>query len=212
MGELTPKQIAQPGPDGTTPLMQLFANAVKLEHFASVIEALIMAFSLSKFTIKDVLEGSIHFGNKSIFQTLCTTYGLPTEDAKLMAHLATMSEQVEILEIILKKFPKLKESCCEAGMNSQSMAMREFLGIQETEEAGSQLLRMSRKFPKFNEDVEEIIQPLPKDATMVRIEKDIKPLLKEKFCALRCFGENPKSMPVSDWDPTKSKCHGRHER
>ena len=211
MGELTPKQIAKPGPDGTTPLMQLFANAVKHEHLASDIEALIKAFSLSKFTVKDVLEGSIHFGSKRIFQHLFAL-GLSIEDAKQMANLATMSEQVEILEIILEQFPMLKESCREAGINSQTTTMREFLGIQETGAAESQLVRMSRKFPKFNEDVEEIIQPLPKDATMVSIEKDIKPLLKEKFCALRCFREKPTSMPVSDWDPTKSKCHGRHER
>ena len=209
MGELTPKQIAKPGPDGTTPLMQLFANAVKHEHIASDIKALIMDFSLSKFTVKDVLEGSIHFGSKSIFQHVFAL-GLSVEDAKQMAHLATMSEQVEILKIILEKFPMLKESCREAGMNSQTTTMREFLGIQETAAAESQLVRMSRKFPKFNEDMEETIPPLPKDATMVSIEKDIKPLLKENFCALQCFGENPKSMPVSDWEPTE--CHGKHER
>ena len=79
--------------------------------------------------VKDVLEGSIHFGNKSIFQRLFTL-GLSAEDAKQMAHLATLSDQVEILPIILGQFPLLKESCREVGRNSQTRPIREFLGFK----------------------------------------------------------------------------------
>ena len=88
--------------------------------------------------------------------------------------------------------------------------MRKFLGTKKAENVQSQLLGMSSKFPKFNEAIEEGIPPLPEDATVVSIEKDIKPLLKEKFCALDCFGDQPESMPISDWVPTA--CHGEHAR
>ena len=210
MEELTPEQIGQPGPDGTTPLMQLFANAVKHEGLASVINEIILEFTLGKFKflIKDVLEGSIEFGNLTVFQK-SFILGMSARDAEQMANLAIKSEQVEILSIIWKQFPKAKRSQ-ELGANAQKIAMREFLGIKKTENVQSQLLGMSSKFPKFNEDIEEAIQPLPQDVKVVSIEKDIKPLLKEKFCALDCFGEEPESMPISDWEPTD--CHGKHPR
>ena len=75
--ELTPEQIAQSGPDGTTPLIQLFANAVKHEHLASFINEIILEFTLDKFKflVKDVLEGSIEFGNLSIFKTCVAIAG-----------------------------------------------------------------------------------------------------------------------------------------
>ena len=209
--ELTPEQIAQPGPDGTTPLMQLFANAVKHEGYASDINKIILYFTLDKgkFLVKDVLEGSIEFGNLSIFRK-CFNLGLSARDAEQMANLAIKSEQVEILRLIWKQFPSLQEGSRQLGAKAQTIAMGEFLGILKTETVQSQLLGMSSKFPKFNEDIEDAIQPLPRDIKVVSIEKDIKPLLKEKFCALACYGENPEAMPISDWKPTS--CHKKHTR
>ena len=128
-----------------------------------------------------------------------------------MANLAIKSEQVEILRAIWKEFPSLEEGSRQLGANTQTIAMRELLGTQKTDETvQSQLLGMSRRFPKFNEAIEEAIQPLPQGIKVVSIEKDIKPLLKEKFCALDCYGKNPEAMPISDWEPTS--CHKKHTR
>ena len=214
--ELTPEQIAEPGPDGTTPLMQLFANAVKYEDFASVVKIIVVFFTVvrSKFLLKDVLEGSIAFGNLNIFQIVFKHCNKPAKEAQEIANLAIKSEQVEILKIILKQFPILEGSIYELGKDTQSLEMREFLGLQKTENVMTQLLGMSSKFPKFNEATEEVIQPLPPDAQMVNIEDDIIPLLKEEFCPLDCFGENPKAMPISEWKPSpcrKSK-HARYAK
>ena len=135
---------------------------------------------------------------------------MSARDAEQMANLAVKSEQVEILSAIWKEFPSLVEGSGQRGANTQTIAMRELLGIKTAETVQSQLLGMSSKFPKFNEDIEESIEPLPQGIKVVSIEKDIHPLLKEKFCALDCYGENPEAMPISDWKPTP--CHKKHAR
>ena len=70
MEKMTPKQIAETGPDGTTPVMQLFANVTKKQEDGSEIENCIIQFTMSRFLLKNVLEGSIIFWNINIFQKL----------------------------------------------------------------------------------------------------------------------------------------------
>ena len=88
------------------------------------------------------------------------------------------------------------------------------LGFLENSCPGkSELIQMSRKFPKFNESLEKLLKPLLHDAMEVDIERDIKPLLKEKFCGIVVqFGEDPTAVPISQWQPEKQKsCHGNHQ-
>ena len=77
---MTVEDIAQPGPDGTTALMQLFANVSKKKDQRSAIEAIIIDF-YQKFGLKNVLESSIHFGNVSVFRKLFTL-AISKEDSK----------------------------------------------------------------------------------------------------------------------------------
>ena len=159
------EDIAQPGPDGTTPLMQLFENVSKKNFFSTVIEINIIHFYL-KFGLKNVLESSIYFGNINIFSKLFTL-GVSEEDSKHFANLATMAEDTNILEIILKRFPSFKGYCREIGKNCQTMPIRKMLGLSMDISANSQLIKMSAKFPKFNEDVEISIEKISKESNPV---------------------------------------------
>ena len=212
MDNMTPEKIAKIGPDGTTALMQLFANVKKKQEFSPEIEQLIIHYATmaQKFLLKDVMEASITFGNAAIFETFFNLTVTPI-DAMDLARIAVLSEDKKILEIILKAHPQLKPQCQELGRKCQTRPMLEFLGNISSEE--SELIKMSRKFPKFNEGLEKPINPLPHYAKEVNIEGDIKPLLRDKFCGIvECFGEDPGAVPISKWQPENQKaCHGKHQ-
>ena len=156
------------------------------------------------------MESSIHFGNVNIFRKLFTL-GISKEDSKYFAKLATLTEDTDILKIILESFPSFKGYCQDIGRNCQTVPMRELLGLSMDVDINSQLVKMSAKFPKFNEGLEISIKEISKDAKNVAIKKDIEPLLKEQFCGLvACYGKNPKSVPISKW--RRYPCDGEHKR
>ena len=163
--KMTVETIAQPGPDGTTPLMQLFANVSKKKEFSSDIEMVIVYFS-QKFGLKKILELSIHFGNVNIFSNLFAL-GISNKDSKHFAKLATLAEDIDILEIILARFPLLKEYCREIGSKCQAVPMRDKLGLSKDTDVDSQLVKMSAKFPKFNEDLEIPIRKISDSAKSI---------------------------------------------
>ena len=211
MEKMTPKQIAKPGPDGTTPLMQLFANIKKKKEYSTLIEQIIIHFALAdpKFLPQDILEASITFGNAAIFEKVFQL-SVSSSDAMNLARMAVQSEDTKILEIIIKNHPELESSCQELGGKCQTRQMLKLLENSCSYE--SELIKMSRKFPKFNENLEKAIKPLPQLASEVDIERDIKPLLKEKFCGIvDCYGKDPTAVPISKWQiKEKKSCHGNH--
>ena len=210
---LTPEDVALPGPDGTTALMQLFANACKHQDLAGVqndLEIILDMFTLEKFGLNSVLEASIYFGNVPVFQKFCKM-GVTEEECAHFAKLATLSEDTDILQYILKKSPSLKSSCQQTGRNCQSKAIREMLGLPLVQNIKSQLLEVSARFPKFNEDIEPGIKMLPTNTKVVDISQDIEPLLKEPFCGLlHSYQKNPKKMPISKWK--RHSCTQTHKR
>ena len=216
MEKLTAAEIASPGPDGTTALMQLFANAARHKDdnsFQFNLELLLGNFTFDKFGPKNVLEASIVFGNKAIFRKFFDM-GVTENDSKPLAELATLSEDVDILKHIFKKFPALKESCRKAGANCQTKVMRKQLGLPLFRNEETQLIKMSRLYPKFNEAIEPVIKPLSTDSKFVDIAMHIEPLLKEPFCGLigayHKKGEPPSSMPISGWK--RFPCSNKHKR
>ena len=198
MKKMTVEDIAQHGPDGTTPLMELFANVSKKKDQSSKIESTIIHFH-EKFVLNTVLESSIYFGNVDIFSKLFTL-GISKEESKHFATLATLTEDINILEIIFARFPSLKEYCREIGRNCQTVPMREMLELSMEVNVNPQLVKMSAKFPKFNEGLEIAIKKISKDVKSINIKMDIEPLLKKQFCGLvACYGKHPKTMPISTW-------------
>ena len=203
--------IAQAGPDGTTALMQLFANVEKKKDSSSEIEQLILDFTMNKFGPRQVLETSILFANQYIFRKLFNMGGVSLDNAMEFAKLAIKAEDTNILGIIFEKNPILKEECKRLVKTCQTRPMLELFDISFNPSDQSQLMKMSQKFPKFNESLEKAIKPLPKHRTQVSIEEDIKPLLKDEFCGIvACYGKAPKSVPIAKWE--KTPCKRNHER
>ena len=112
MEKMTPEHINEIGPDGTTPLMQLFANIKKKKEASSVIEQLIVHYAETnqKFLLRDIMEASITFGNDTIFNQFFKLT-VETNDALDLARMAVLSEDIKILETILRYHPQLKPQC-----------------------------------------------------------------------------------------------------
>lgn len=213
--ELALDRIAEAGPDGTTALTQMFANIAKKKELSSYIEKFIVLFTeRSRFCVKDVIEASIIFGSVNIFEKF--NQFITEYDTRNLTKLAIQCEDVNILQIIFDTHPDLKESFGNLAKKSHSRPILQLFGKSFKPSNQSQLMRMSQKYPKFNENLEKIIEPLPWYVKEVNIDKHIKPLLKEEFCGLvACYQEEsgedkPSSMPISKWKRSPClKAHGR---
>ena len=208
MDKMSQEEIEQPSPDGTTPLMQLIAQAaVHKNNIAPLDQLLVEMTEKGKLKAWQIMETSIIFDNTTVFKTFFGNGCAEEEAGTRLAKTAIQCESVDILKIIWAKFPgvgvnkELAETC-------QTIAMQKALGFPIVQTVSSELLEMSAKFPKFNEGIENTVKPLPEDARLVDIKTQIMPLLKDKFCTLKCFKANPKSMPICDWRSTP--CQGDH--
>ena len=210
MNKMSPKQIARPGPDGTTPLMQLLANTVKHKDESSATHEFIRKMTdAGKFEAFHVMETSICFDDEAIFETLFDKI-CSVEEASVLGKSAVQAENVAMLKLVRTKYPTI-EVDKEVEERCQTKAMRSVLGIQTVINESSELMEMSSRFPKFNEGIEVMIEPLDGSIKFVDLKKDIDPLLKDRFCSLKCFGKSPKSMPIWKWK--KRQCNeGEHKR
>ena len=210
LDKLTPEQVRMPGPDGTTPCMHIVANSMRYKECQDSAAGceIILYLDVMKLGMKDVLNASICFGNERTFKRIFDRV-LYEENARDFAQLATLAGDTKILQLILQKFPNLERFCQKIGRDCHSKSMRQMLHITENVNSNSQLVNMSAKFPKFNEDIEQGIKPLSRHAEEIDIKRDIEPLLKETFCGLATrYGDNPQSMPISQWE--RSPCKWNH--
>ena len=188
LNNLSAEQIDRAGPDGTTPLMQLLAAAKKGQQEEEIVK-LITVYKFH-FEIVKILEMAAYFGNTALFEILFNFDGCTEEEVKRLVGLAVLSDQVPIVQLILQKSAYLNSYAAEVGENHHSKKMREVLSvprkISQLDDI-SQLIKMSVKFPKFNDCVESQIQPLGKDVKSIDIEKDVLPHLKKPFCPLSCY-------------------------
>ena len=208
-------QIDQVSPDGTTSLMQLFANADRHERMAAEIEGIIIDNTPSKFELIQVLEASIVFGNTRVLEKILSQQILQHSDIEHLAELGAQCEDIKVLDLIFKKWPELKAFCQKLDYSYQSREMYSFLDISlPPTETVSELVAMSRKFPRYNEAVEVSMEPLPPDLSSISLEEDIEPHCKGEFCTFKSFQSRRanaiQSIPISKWKPTP--CHGKHQR
>ena len=213
MTKMTPEQIAERAPDGSSPLQQLLSNSAKHQSLKPTIDRFILKHAWKKMGVRNALQASILFDNSAVFQHFIS-HSMPQDEVENLAKIAALCENTEILAMIIRKYSDVKTCIKSLGLKYQKQEVYKFLGLQPPDsEPEPQLVSMSRRFPKFNDSIEATIPPLPLDAEEINIQKDIVPHLKDRFCTFKCFRSSMeqggvRSMPISKWIPTP--CSGDH--
>ena len=189
LDNLSLEQIQQPGPDGTTPLMQLFAAAKVNEIREKKIRDILIVY-MFHFGMKQILEMAVLFANYRVFE-IFHSFGCTPKMADNLLELAILSDQVKMVTLILQEHESLQSFAAKVGRNHHLKSMRHCLGLSLADEKGvSQLTTMSRKFPKFNDCLESKIKPMDPKVEVINLEQHVVPHLKQAFCPLRCYHED----------------------
>ena len=201
LSHLTNEQVDEKSPDGTTALMQMCAGAKKYGKEKSKKVVQLITRNKHKFETGNISKAAIYFGHLELFKNVSSD--MSTTLARDYFEIAVQSNSCDILKFLLNRYPSVNDRANYTALSSQSLKVRTILGTPNSVPSEqTQLCTMSMEFPVFNDKVEEEISPIDPNTAQIDIENDIIPHLKEKFCPLRCYGLEPKAIPICDWRPT----------